>query len=138
MAAVTTIPMKFKDDVLVLIGAAVGALVGYFAFWWVYHQGFYGLVLPGGLLGCGAGISKSRSKLIPVICGLSALALGLLTEWQRAPFANDGSLGFFLTHVHHKLPITLIMIAAGAALGFWIPFRRRQDLVQLETIARQQ
>jgi hypothetical protein len=120
--------MKYKDDVLVLIGAALGGLVGYFAFWWVHDQGFYGLVMPGGLLGFGAGFCKPRSKVTPILCGVAALALGLFTEWQRAPFAKDESIGFFLAHVHHLKPITLIMIAAGAAVGFWIPFRRGQDM----------
>lgn len=122
--------MKFKDDVLVLIGATLGGLAGYFAFWWIYRQGFYGLVLPGGLLGFGAGIFRPRSKVTPIICSAAALALGLFTEWHFFPFKQDKSLGFFLTHVHHNPPITLIMIAVGTVVGFWIPFRRGQDVKQ--------
>jgi hypothetical protein len=30
------------------------------------------------------------------------------------------------THIHQLKPITLIMIAAGAFIGFWAPFSRRQ------------
>ncbi len=55
-----------------------------------------------------------------------ALALGVLAEWQFAPFIRDGSLGYFVTHFYQLKPITLIMIAAGAFIGFWAPFRRRQ------------
>jgi hypothetical protein len=86
-------------------------------------RGLYGLALPGGLLGLGAGIFKTRSKAIVVVCGLLALALGFFTEWCYAPFVTDGSLGYFLSHVHQLSPLTLIMIGAGALIGFWVPFR---------------
>ena len=116
-----------KQNALVLLGAAVGGLVGYAAFFWLVRQGLYGLILPGGLLGLGAGVFKTRSMAIAVICGVLALGLGLFAEWRFAPFvANDG-LGYFLSHVHQLKPVTLIMIAVGALIGFWVPFRRRQE-----------
>ncbi|NJN05747.1 MAG: hypothetical protein HC814_04360 [Rhodobacteraceae bacterium] len=34
-----------------LIGAVLGGVVGWFAFFWIANQGFYMLALPGGLLG---------------------------------------------------------------------------------------
>ena len=116
--------MNLKDDALVLLGAVVGGLLGYFAFFWIARQGFYGLALPGGLLGVGAGMFRTKSRYVPIVCGIMALALGVFTEWRFSPFREDGSLGYFLTHVHENPPITLIMIAAGALIGFWIPFRR--------------
>ncbi len=123
--------MKFKDDVLALVGAALGGVVGYFAFFWIVRQGFYGLILPGGLLGIGAGMFMPRSMITATLCGAAALGLGLFTEWQFAPFKKDDSFGFFLAHAHELKPITLLMIAAGTALGFWIPFRRHQDAIRL-------
>jgi hypothetical protein len=125
--------MKFKDDLFVLIGAAAGGAVGYFAFFWMVRQGFYGMVLPGGLLGFGAGLFQPKAKGTPIVCGASALALGLFTEWRFAPFQHDESLGYFLANVHHLKPVTWMMIAAGAGLGFWIPFRRRQDVQMAST-----
>ena len=119
--------MNNKQDALVLVGAAIGGLLGYALFFFIVRQGYYGLILPGGLLGIGAGIFKSKSKYLAVVCGLSALVLGLFTEWRFAPFAKDNSLGYFLSHLTHLKPITLMMIVAGALAGFWIPFRRSQD-----------
>ena len=59
--------------------------------------------------------------------GLSALLLGLFTEWRFFPFKADDSFRYFLRNVHELKPITLLMIAAGTAIGFWVPFRRVQQ-----------
>jgi len=92
--------MNRKNDILVLLGAALGGLVGYLVFFALSRRGLYGLALPGGLLGLAAGVFKTRSRVIPVVCGLLALALRLFTEWRYAPFVADGSLGYFLSHVY--------------------------------------
>jgi hypothetical protein len=119
--------VNLKNDFLVLIGAAVGGALGYVAFFWIARQGFYGLVLPGGALGLVAGIFKPRSEVIPFVCGVSALALGLFAEWRLAPFIADAGFGYFLSHVHQLEPITMILIAAGAVIGFWVPLRRSRE-----------
>ena len=75
-------------------------------------------------MGFGAGFFRCTSRVVPIVCGVLALAIGLFTEWRFAPLADDNSLKYFLGHVYQLKPITLIMIAAGALLGFWIPFRR--------------
>jgi hypothetical protein len=113
-----------KTKLLVLIGAMVGAVVGYFGFMWLVHQGFYALVLPGGLVGLGAGLFRNDSWPLALICGALALILGFFCEWRFAPFIADHSLGYFLAHVSQLRPMTLIMIALGAGIGFWVPFRR--------------
>lgn len=113
-----------KQVALVLGGALLGGLVGHFAFGWLYDQGFYGLVLPGGLLGLGAGSATCRSRWPSVVCCVLALGFGLFTEWRFRPFNADETLGYFLSHLHQLKPITLVMLAAGTAIGFWVPFRR--------------
>src|SRR5208283_756412 len=107
-----------QRNMVVLIGAVAGGLVGYFGFFWIARQGLYALVLPGGLLGVGASLFANRSTVMCIVCGLLALALGFLAEWQFAPFISDGSLSYFVTHLYQLKPITLIMIAAGAFIGF--------------------
>ena len=109
---------------LVLAGALAGGAAGYFLFGWVAQQGFYALILPGGLLGLGAGLARNRSIAVAVVCGVLALALGVVTEYQFFPFAADGSFSFFMAHLFDLSAITLIMIAVGGFIGFWVPFGR--------------
>lgn len=117
--------MKFKRDLLVLVGAAVGGTIGYFAFFWMLSQGLYGLVIPGGLLGFGAGWVRGGSTIMAVLCGLAGLILSLFCEWHGRPFIKDPSLGYFLSHLHELLPMTMLMIAVGTIIAFWLPFRSR-------------
>lgn len=119
--------MNRKSDFLVLLGAAMGGALGYLLFFWLAGQGLYGLALPGGLLGLGAGIFKTRSKTVPVVCGLAALVLGLFTEWHYEPFVADGSLSYFLSHLYQLQAVTVLMLAAGTLIGFGVPFRRGQE-----------
>ena len=113
-----------KNGFVFWAGAFGGGFVGYVAFLWIAHQGFYALVLPGALVGLGASLASNRSTAMCVASGLLAAAVGFLSEWRFAPFIKDESLGYFINHLHLLNPITLIMVAAGAAIGFWAPFSR--------------
>jgi hypothetical protein len=115
-----------KNNVLALCGALMGGLLGYFLFFWIIAQGFYGLVIPGGLLGLGAGVVRNKSILVAISCGFLATALGVFAEFRRAPFTADGSFWYFISHVFVLPPVTLVMIAAGGLIGFWVPFRRKE------------
>ena len=104
-----------------LLGAIGGGAIGAFLFKLLLGQGFYAMVLPGAALGWGCGrLSGGHSKPLGVVCGVLALMLGLLLEWHFLPFIADDSLGFFLTHIHQLKPMTLLMIAAGTACGYWL------------------
>ncbi len=48
---------------------------------------------------------------------------GLISEWRAFPFVADKSLSYFLLHFYQLKPLTLIMLAIGAVLGFWFPYR---------------
>jgi hypothetical protein len=112
-------PNQSLAIVLGLAGAAVGGVIGWFAFFWLARQGFYALALPPGLMGLGAGLAARRRSIpLGVICGVAGLALGLFTEWRFAPFIADPGFGYFITHIQALRPVTLIMLAIGAALAF--------------------
>lgn len=113
-------------DLRVLMAAAAGGVAGYLLFFWLVARGYYGPAVPGGLLGLGAGIFTRRSGVTPIVCAVAAAALGLFTAWRYAPFIVDPSLGFFLIHVGGLPPVSLVMIALGALIGFWVPFRRHR------------
>ncbi len=105
-----------------LAGAIVGGLVGYFAFRWLSKQGFYGPMLPGALLGIGAGwAARGRSQLLGVVCGFAGLFLGVFSEWMRAPFVDDPSFTFFVAHLREmqNANVTLLMIGLGGAAAYW-------------------
>jgi hypothetical protein len=113
-----------KQTLIAIVGAAVGGALGYYGFHWMIDQGYYGLMLPGGLLGLGASFGTTRSIWLAVGFGLAAVVLGIFTEWTYRPFRVDDGFVYFLLHVTKNPPITLMMIALGGALGFWIPYRR--------------
>ena len=108
-----------KTIALGLLGAAIGGTVGYFAFFWIASQGFYAIIIPPVLLGLTAGyVARCRSTPLAIVCALAGLALGLYTEWRYAPFIKDDSLPFFLTHLHQKPPIKLLMLALGVFMCY--------------------
>ncbi len=109
-----------------LLGAFAGGWVGHFAFLWIARQGFYALALPGALAGLGCGlVSKQNCLPVSFACGGWALALGILSEWRLAPFSNDASLGYFLTHLQDLRPATMMMIVLGGVFGFWFALGKR-------------
>ncbi len=112
---------RVRNLLVGVLGAVAGGVLGYFAFLWIARQGFYALMLPGGLAGLGGGwLARDRSPVRAAICGVFALGLGVFTEWRFAPFIKDGSLIYFLSHLHLLRPISLLMIVAGGALGYWL------------------
>jgi hypothetical protein len=116
---------KTPNDLLAIAVGVAAGVVGYLGFWWLAGRGYYGLILPGGLVGIGAGFVLHRSKFVAVVCGILGLVAGVLTEYRYAPFIADGSLSYFLRHVTDLRQVTLIMIAAGAVIGFWGPLKSR-------------
>jgi hypothetical protein len=118
-----------KNLLVGLAGAVVAGVLGYLAFMWIARQGFYALVLPGGLIGLGASMFvRDRSVLRGALCGAFALGVGLFSEWRFAPFIKDPGLGYFLTHIGELQPITLLMIAAGGGVAFWLGMGRERGI----------
>jgi hypothetical protein len=104
-----------------LIGAVIGGALGYYIFMWIASQGFYGLMIPGALLGLGCSLlSQHRSHIRGVICAVAAIALGLYSEWKFRPFVADDSFSYLLRHVTELLPLTQLMIVLGAFFAYWL------------------
>ncbi len=118
--------MQFgRNDFLALAGAAVGGVIGYFLFVLLASFGFYALVMPGGFVGIGGGLVRCRSMIVPIVCGILALAVGLFTEWNFSALVADENVGYFLSHLFERNPITLVMLALGTLVGFWLPLSKR-------------
>jgi hypothetical protein len=113
-------PGKLMNLVLGLIGAAVGAVLGYFAFAWILYYHFYGLILPGAFMGLGAGLLGRRpSRLRGIVVGLAAVPFSLFCHWSQVKFVNDPSLKFFVAHLGDLGPVTWGMTVLGAIFAYW-------------------
>ncbi len=111
---------KITSNFLGLLGAIGGGVLGYYTFQWIVHQGFYGLMIPGALLGLGCGmLSHHPSPLRGVACAAAAIMLALYAEWTAFPFKADPSFGFLVMHAHELKPITQLMIVLGAVFAYW-------------------
>ena len=108
------------STLLGMVGAVAGGVFGHVLFFWFVKQGFYPMVFPGAFVGIGCGsMARHVSKIRGVFCAIAGLGLGLFTEWTFRPFRADDGFFYFLRHVGDLTPVTLIMIALGAAIAFW-------------------
>lgn len=109
------------SDLLGLIGAAIGGVLGYYTFGWLEYHGFYGLAIPGAFLGLGCGLlAQHRSRPRGIACGVAALALSLFTEWKHHWFLDDDSFLFMVTHMKEKSPVTWLMIGIATLVAYWV------------------
>lgn len=110
---------RIASNLLGLVGATAGAILGYYTFRWIYHHGFYGMMIPGAMLGLGCGLlARHSSTPRGVACAIAALGLGLFVEWSFFPFVDDPSFRFFLSKLSQLNTITLLMIPAGAFFAY--------------------
>lgn len=119
-------PPPSRNEALILVrglaGAIAGGVLGYFAFRFLSQQGFYGLMIPGLLVGLGAGwAAGQRSQVLGILCAVGGLALMIVAEWLRAPMAADKSLLYFVTHLHQMdgATVKIVMLVLGAAAAWW-------------------
>jgi hypothetical protein len=122
----STNPPPGPNQPLILIrgigGGIAGGVAGYFFFDFLADRNWYGLMIPGLLVGLGAGLAaRGKSQILGVICAIGALGLMVVAEWLRAPMVKDDSLLYFVTHLHqmNNATIKFVMLALGAAAAYW-------------------
>jgi hypothetical protein len=112
---------RVTSNILGVLGAVVGGALGYYTFGLIYHYRFYGMMIPGALLGLGCGLlARHPSQIRGVLCGVAGLVLGLYTEWSFFPFLADDSLDYFLKHLTSLNAVSIGMILAGAFFAYWL------------------
>ena len=110
---------RIASNLLGLVGATAGAILGYYTFGWIYHHRFYGMMIPGAMLGLGCGLlARHPSTLRGVACAIAALGLGLFIEWRFFPFIDDPGFRYFLSNITELNTITLLMIPGGAFFAY--------------------
>lgn len=83
------------------------------------QNGFYGILIPGALLGMGAGwAARGQSQLLGLVCFVLAIGLTLFTEWH-VMFAKNCTFPDFLSKIHTLSAVRLIMIALGPVMAYW-------------------
>lgn len=112
---------RLVSNLLGVVSGVVGGVAGYFVFLWLLRQGFYGLMIPGALVGLGCGLlARHPSVVRGTACALAACALGLFAEWKAFRFVADESFAYMVRHFLEKPGATLIMFAGGVLLAFWL------------------
>ena len=111
-----------------IAGGIFGGAIGFFVFQWLARQGMYGRMIPGALIGLGAGLAaRGRSVALGVLCAIAAIALSIFAEWAVRPFLIDKSFSFFVTHLHQWSAMTMIMMGLGAVFAYWLGQGREQE-----------
>jgi hypothetical protein len=119
--AVAATAQPLVGNLLSLVGAIAGGVLGYYTFGWIYHHGFYGMMIPGALVGLGCGLlAPNSSRPRGILCAVAGLVVSLFAEWKFRPFIADGSLSYFLKNIPSLEPLALGMMAAGAFFAYWL------------------
>ncbi|MFI5455444.1 MAG: hypothetical protein ACHRXM_08320 [Isosphaerales bacterium] len=114
-------PRHLISNLLGLVGAIVGGVLGFYTFGWLLEHGFLGLMIPGALLGLGCSLlARHPSFVRGVVCAIAALGLSFFADWWFEPFNADSSLQYFLLHAMDLGPVRLLMIGIGTFIAFWV------------------
>ena len=74
------------SNLLGLVGAIIGGVLGFYTFGWLFEHGFYGLMIPGALLGLGCSLLAQHPS--------STRGLSLRGSRSRSrPFTPSGNSG---------------------------------------------
>jgi hypothetical protein len=107
------------SNLLGLVGAIAGGVLGFYTFRWLLGQGFYGLIIPGAFLGLGCSVlARHPSVVRGVFCGIAAFALSQFTDWYFT--LTDDSLVDFVRNGKTLTPVTMLMSIVAAFVAFWL------------------
>jgi hypothetical protein len=107
------------SNLLGLVGAIAGGVLGFYTFRWLLGQGFYGLIIPGAFLGLGCSLLARHPSLVRgVLCAVAAFGLSQFTDWYFT-VTND-SLVDFIRNGKTLYPVTMLMSAVATVVAFWL------------------
>ena len=116
-----------KQIPLGVLGAMLGAVVGFFLFQFLTQQGLYLIVLPGALVGWGcAYAARSRSFVLAVIAIVVAIPATIVCEWKTdAYLCDDGKtlmgIGEYVSRMVElrgwQLPV---FVGLNGVIAFWL------------------
>ena len=76
------------SNILGLVGAVAGGVLGYYIFKWLLGYNLYGMMIPGGLLGLGSGLlARHPSQLRARSAPLRSFASG--SSWNGTSFHSS-------------------------------------------------
>jgi hypothetical protein len=114
-------PRYVISNLLGLVGAIVGGVLGFYTFGWLLSYGFYGLMIPGAFLGLGCSLLARHPSIIRgILCGTAGLALAIFAEWYYRPWNADSSFSYFMTNLTSLSPVTFVMLGVGTLIAFWV------------------
>jgi hypothetical protein len=112
-------PRHLISNLLGLVGATIGGVLGFYTFLWLLRQGYYGLIVPGAFLGLGCSLlARHRSVARGLCCGVAALALSQFSDWYCT--LTDDSFVNFLQGGKTMTPVTMLMTGVATFVAFWI------------------
>jgi hypothetical protein len=107
------------SNLLGLVGAALGGVLGFYVYRWILNQGFIGGMIPGAFLGLGCSLlARHPSIARGVVCGVAGLILGLFTDWYTT--ITQQTFREYLLDIKSINQVILLTIAIGTFIAFWL------------------
>ena len=115
-------PRILISNLLGLVGAAIGGVLGFYTFGWFWSQGFYGLMIPGAFLGLGCSLLARHPSIVRgiVVRRCRARAVALHRVEVRARSSPTPACSISYSHVKDLSPVTLLMIGVATFIAFWV------------------
>ena len=116
-----------KQIPLGILGAVLGAVVGFFLFQFLIRRGLYFIVLPGALVGFGCGLAaRNRSFVLAFIAFAIAIPATIFCECKSDAYLCDSGntlmgVGEYISRMIElrgwKLPV---FIGLNGLIAFWL------------------